>query len=337
MTRRLDIDRGYAAEGSSLAFDEEAGMTHEPGFAAETSEIQVMVGCDDGYARHLCVMLLSLFEHCTALPVRVHVMVPAGFSSRARLEQALGENAGKLTYHVLSDGPLLSLKQRYDLTAATYYRLLISDVLPPEVQRVIYLDCDMLLRGDLAGLWQMSIGSSVVGAVRDPHPPSREVLGLPDGAPYFNAGMLLIDLARWRSEAVGEAAFAFASAHPDRLTYNDQCALNWVLRGRWAELDPIWNLQTGSLARIEMGEAIYLRPLPPVAAAAQIVHFNAPGRPWLYMDEHPFKPIYQAYKERTPWSDERPIDYYTHNIIVKTLRSRAPILLPIYNKIRTYI
>ena len=204
--------------------------------AVDPAAIQVVVGCDDGYARHLAVMLLSLFAHSSTRAVQVHVMVPPSFASRARLDQAVGEHAGRLTYHVLADGAVRSLKQRHDLTAATYYRLCIGHALPPEMQRVIYLDCDMLVRCDLAELWQVPLGGMVLAAVVDPAFTEQHILGLPDGAPYFNAGVLLIDLARWREETIGAAAIGFAGAHPERLTYNDQCALNWILRDRWARL-----------------------------------------------------------------------------------------------------
>src|SRR5665647_661264 len=98
-----------------------SAATDDAGLVVDPIAMQVVVGCDDGYACHLSVMLLSLFEHSRTLPVQVHVMVPPSFASGARLEQALGENACKLIYHVLADGAVLRLKQREDLTAATYY------------------------------------------------------------------------------------------------------------------------------------------------------------------------------------------------------------------------
>jgi len=309
-------------------------LTHDANRVVDPAAMQIIVGCDDGYACHLSVMLLSLFAHSKTLPVQVHVMVPSAFASRAKLDQALGEDAGKLTYHVLEDGSVTVLKQREDITAVTYYRLLLTDVLPPSVQRVIYLDCDILLRGDLADLWGFHLDNAIVAAAIDPGFMHKHVLGLPDDAPYFNAGVLLIDLMRWRSEAIGQHALAFAAAHPDRLTFNDQCALNWVLRDRWAVLNPVWNLQTQVLTQVVNGEVRYIKPIPPIAASARVVHFNAPGRPWMYMDEHPFKPDYLAYKARTPWRRDRPVDRRPGNMIIKTLRRHAPVLLPIYRSIR---
>ncbi len=303
----------------------------------DPAAVQVVVGCDDGYARHLAVMLLSLFAYSTTPFVQVHVLVPPDFTSKAPLDHALGERADRLTYHVLADDVIRGLKQRDDLTAATYYRLLMSEALPPEVERVIYLDCDLVLRYNVAALWEIPLGDAIVGAVRDCSFIHNHILGLADDALYFNAGVLLIDLARWRSETIGQAALSFAAAYPERLSYNDQCALNWVLRGRWTPLDPVWNVQTQHLGRLTNDGLEYLRPLPAIAEAARIVHFNEPGRPWRYMDTHPFKSDYLSYKARTPWRDERPTDRYPHNMVVKMLRRHAPILLPAYLWLRRYV
>ena len=317
--------------------EQTSGRLTDTSHSFDPTAVQVVVGCDDGYARHLAVMLLSLFAHSTSSPLQVHVMVPPGFTSRTRLDETLGANAGRLTYHVLADQAVVGLTKREDLTAATYYRLLMGDVLPPDMQRVIYLDCDLMLRGDIAELWHFPLGDAIVAAVPDPGFTLHHVLGLSKDAPYFNAGVLLIDLMRWRSEAIGEKALAFATRHPDRLTYDDQCALNWVLDGCWATLDSVWNLQARMLGEVADGEIRYYNPLPPVAADARILHFNAPGRPWHYMNDHPFKPHYLSYKARTPWRGEQPVDRYPHNIIIKTLRRHAPVLLPVYLSIRRYV
>ena len=313
------------------------GTGHGGGGAAGAETIQVVVGCDDGYARHLAVMLLSLFAHSRTLPVRVHVMVSPAFASRGQLDEAMGEHAGKLTYYRVATGAVPGPVDRTDITAATYYRLLIGDVLPADLDRVIYLDCDMLVCCDVVDLWRQPLGAAVVGAVNDPGFEDHGALGIPSGSSYFNAGLLLINMKAWRGTSVGSEALAFRVAHPERITYDDQCALNWVLRGRWAKLDDVWNAQIRAFADLTGKGVRYFHPVPAAGQAARVVHFNCPGRPWMYMDEHPFKPAYLRYQAQTPWRGERPADRYPHNIIIKTLRRHAPPLLPVYNFLRKYV
>jgi len=308
----------------------------ETGF--ETGDIQVVVASDDGYARHLSVMLLSLFEHDTAGKVRVHVIVPEHFSERARLNEALGDNASRLTYRVVTQDHYPDPGFPSHMRTPTWFRCVIGSLLPRSIERVIYLDCDMIVRRDLRELWETPLGDHPAAAVRDAQFTKWHILGLPRQAGCYNTGLMLVDMARWREAAVGEAAFDFGLNHPERLTSFDQCALNIVLQGRWLELDARWNAQFGHFSDEWKGGRGYLRPLSAVAAEAWIVHFNGPGKPWQYMDSHPFKPEYLAYKARTPWREETPRDRNILNMMLKPFRPYASRRVrEIYWRVREYI
>lgn len=305
--------------------------------ALDRDAIHVVAACDDGYAQHMAVMLLSLFNHCRARAVHVHVMVPQQFTEETRLREVLGVNSDRVAFRRIAEYAVDGLKTWEGVTAVTYYRLLMTEAIAPEVMRVIYLDCDLIVRADLGELWDYPLGDSLLAAVPDVNFRHRHVLGLPEEAPYFNAGMLLIDLDRWRREAIGAAALDFAVTHSERITWGDQCALNWLLRGRWLKLNKVWNVQTPSFGRVLDGEFQFYRKVPPWTKAARIIHFTAPGKPWLYMCEHPFKQEYLAYREQTPWRTQLPSDRYPHNMIRKGLRRYAPALLPAYTALRRYV
>ena len=296
--------------------------------------IQVVAATDDFYACHLTVMLLSLFER-SASPVDVHVLVPGQFQSRDKIAGALGKYAAHLTFHAVK--PLEGLTVRKGVADATYYRLLIGDILPAALTRVIYLDSDMLICGDLSPLWQTELGDATVAAVIDPGFVQYAQLGISPSQPYFNAGMMVVDMARWRRDGVGKAALDFALSNPDRVHFDDQCALNWVLQDRWVQVPSIWNLQVFTLSESKHGHFTYPKHLRRNADGVRVVHFNSPGRPWTYMDEHPFKGDYLAFRARTPWREMRPADRFPHNMIVKTLLLYAPVLVPAYKRLRAYV
>ena len=300
----------------------------------DSSAIQIAVATDDGYACHLTVLLMSLFERSMSKPIDVHVLVPSQFQSRDKMADALGKYFARLIFHTVEVAA--GLKLRPDTSDATYYRLLMGDTLPATLSRVIYLDCDMLVCGDLTPLWETVLGEATVAAVKDAcFAPYR--LGLPPSQPYFNAGRLVVDLTRWRRDEVGKNALEFAYSNPERLTYDDQCALNWILQDRWVQLPNKWNVQAFTLGEMKHGYFIYPKRLSRAAEDVKVVHFNQPGRPWTYLDEHPFKRDYLAFRARTAWRGERPKDRYPHNVIVKTLLRYAPALIPTYKYLRTYI
>ncbi len=111
----------------------------------------------------------------------------------------------------------------------------------------MYLDADILVLDDLESLWETDLEGAVVGAVLDGLDPKlkhgdpgfEEVPRVQD---YFNSGVLLIDLGRWREERISERALELLINHPQSL-FSDQDALNIVCDGRWKKLDPRWNFQ----------------------------------------------------------------------------------------------
>jgi lipopolysaccharide biosynthesis glycosyltransferase len=180
---------------------------------------------------------------------------------------------------------------RHDAEITAYYRMFLGEALPASVDRVLFLDADLLIEGDLVKLWNQPFDGYVVQAAPDAyagrlHTPrlSRiafsEGIRFLEGTPYFNAGVLLIDLRRWRKENVVQRAVSFLWKYGDQLLYRDQDALNCSLAGRWKRLPPAWNFhelpedpdswETGDASADELREA-FLHP--------SIVHFIG-LKPW---------------------------------------------------------
>lgn len=132
--------------------------------------------------------------------------------------------------------------------------------------------------GDWEALLGLDLGGRAIGAVRDNlqwrspgrRPEVFRKLGL-GAAPYFNSGLLLIDVAAFRQQQVLERCLDFATAQGDRLVGLDQELLNAVLHGDWAELSPLWNWQyTRSSMLFEAMET------------AHLVHFIGGKKPWTH-------------------------------------------------------
>ena len=110
-----------------------------------------------------------------------------------------------------------------------------------------------------------------------------EALELPPAALYFNAGVLLMNVRRWRSERVVERAIEFLQKHGDTISWADQDALNVILCGNWGQLDPSWNVQLITVGRY--GESRYdnparLRRQRALLADPGILHYAGPHKPW---------------------------------------------------------
>jgi lipopolysaccharide biosynthesis glycosyltransferase len=188
---------------------------------------------------------------------------------------------------------------------ATYLRLLLPDMLPASAARVIYLDPDVLVRADLAQLWQIDLGSYALAAAREMYSPTvssengldgyRELSLEPD-TPYLNAGVLVIDTRRWRELQVGREAINYVRRHQPY--HQDQDGLNAVVAGRFLELHPSWNVSR-YWDRPERRRGVFAD----LAAEARILHFLGPDKPWHRRSAVPAwkRNLFFHYLERTAW------------------------------------
>jgi lipopolysaccharide biosynthesis glycosyltransferase len=294
--------------------------------------LNIVTQCDEHYAQHLSVMLLSLLEQNQNYVVNAFVMVPEDTQKRTlcKIRHSISDFSSNLHFLKMNPNLVESLKVFGHVTYATYYKLFIGEVLPQGLQKVIFLDPDIVVRGRLDELWNFCHEDSIVGAVTDSfveaNPQIKSTLGLDPGEPYFNAGVLLIDLNRWRQARVGSEAVAFAHCHADRISFADQCPLNWVLRNRWISLPESWNLQTSMVVESRYGFMDYSKVAKQRGTAARIIHFSGDSKPWHYMNNHPFKRDYLAYLSRTDWRNYRYPDYTLRNFTRRNVYRFAPFL-----------
>lgn len=303
----------------------------------EKRTINIATACDNDYAQHTVIFLKSLFAANPGISFRVFILVPPNFVHRRALERNLGYYLGRVVFLNSELLEATSLKISLQVTTATYFRLLLDRLVPKDIDRIIYMDSDILVAGPLEELWATDLTNYVIAAVIDPAVDNdhsvRERIGLPPTAHYCNAGVMLIDLCRWRSEQLGARAFTFAVDHPERITYWDQCAINHVVQGRYRELSKEWNFQSHHLRR--SGNGKYTTDALRELGTAKIVHFTGQSKPWLYLNDHPMKSLYWNLLGETDWRNYRPPDRTGRSVLIRNLENSAPILLKAVRRART--
>lgn len=292
-------------------------------FAAGCREtIAIVTACDDGYAQHAHVFVESLLSTNPEHDFRVFVLVPDGFRYAERLSQLDKHSNCRIRLIEIDTALVADIHVSEHITSAAYFRLLIDDVLPTDVERVLYFDSDIIVAGDVLPLWQIDLFENIAAAVADATPDEgREHmrrLVLTGGQTYYNAGVMLIDLGRWRAENVAHKALAFCRERTERLKYLDQCALNYVLAGDVLSLDFIWNLQNW-----HVGDATADEEPSNLLRSARIVHFTA-LKPWFERCRHPLAGMYWEFLKQTPWSDYVAPDRAPSNAVARQLRRMIP-------------
>lgn len=191
-------------------------------------------------------------------------------------------------------------------------RVWVPRVLDDSIDRVLYLDCDMICHRDLSCLWALDLGENFVAAVLDP---GTRTLGvsqsLAESAPeygydfpsdgnYFNSGLLFMNLRAWRDERVLETLERKFDYRPQR--FNDQDALNLLFQGRVVYVSPEWNLVESIYLYEEWDFALYESYGSPVHyMQPRLRHYSGEMKPdGLYVRESEAEDFYY-YLDRTVW------------------------------------
>lgn len=167
-----------------------------------------------------------------------------------------------------------------------YARLFLADLIDPQIERVLYLDCDIFVRTALDPLFFMDMEGHAIAAALQPDRMhviagrdlrARKALSMAD--PYFNSGVMLIDMRQYRQvDFVAELSSRLPAEELAKFYY-DQDMINFCFKGRILELEARWNLQNAEPAHEVLNPAI--------------VHYSANPKPWFFWSRVAFKRTYR--------------------------------------------
>lgn len=257
----------------------------------------VVFTCDQAYAMPLATALRSIAEsNRSDWPLNFHIL-SNGFTEATRdaVSRSLPAGSATIRWVPIDLQAFDGLSAWAGSTKMNYARLLVPKLFPASTQRILYLDPDILVTARLSTLWETDLEGAVIGAVLDtgvdPLLRTGNLSGrnIPTVARYFNAGVLVIDLPRWRSERISERALEYLRWNPQTF-FSDQDALNVACAGRWKPLGSTWNFQRHldyPIERIEAGS----RPA--------VVHFVATPKPWDPASLSHNSAFYEGFRSRT--------------------------------------
>jgi lipopolysaccharide biosynthesis glycosyltransferase len=277
--------------------------------------MNIVCTIDNNYIRHCAVMLRSLRNNNPDADLRVYIvhqeLDPA---SRATLVGHLSSFLPSVSFLQVEPDLLSGFPVFGHISIATYFRLLLPSVLPPILDRVLFMDCDVVVNGSLHELWTTPLGDHPLAAASDRNlPMQRQRLNMASDAPYFNAGIMLINLDLWRQEDVLKRGLAYAEKNSEKLNNWDQDVLNHLFEKRAVIVHQRWNAQSHlwGLDPTWLAEQGGLNPEEQEAHDdPAIIHFAGGGfaKPWSYRCPHPWKDRYRAVLATTPWADVSRVD-----------------------------
>ena len=263
-----------------------------------TTEIPIFFSTDDTYAPYLDVAISSLIANASKeFHYRIIVLNTGLNNSSIDKIKRHEQDAFKIDFIDISNDLekiKSKLKNVYHFSIVTYYRLFISSLFP-QYDKVIYLDCDLVVLGDISELYHTELGDNILGACPEQFVQNTEefrayaaqALAV-DPDKYVNAGVLLMNLTEFRKNKIEEEFIRLISNYEFDLLDPDQAYLNYLCFGKIRVLANGWNKE----------------PMPLVCEGKKnIVHYALYKKPWQYDDVIDGE-YFWHYAEQSPFYEE---------------------------------
>lgn len=307
--------------------------------------------CDDAYVYIAAVSIISLLENNKDVD-NIHIFIVGediSQDNRKKLYQTVGFYNRNLTILDKPDiNSLIGCKMEMHWWIENVFsRVFLAEVFKeyPDINKLIYIDCDTLVVGNLSDLWEIDledhVAAGVLEAMGNLH---KKAIGLRKQDPYFNAGMFLVDVNKWRNENYDKKASDFIRKMNGKMEYADESVLNAIAANDMKIISPKYNLTSLSIYFSANEVQVYRKPcfhyseeeIKEALGDARIIHFTSSFvdvRPWVEGSIHPYAHSWKMIKNNSMWKNQ-PIAKDNRNI-KKRIARRCAMMLPI--KIRLQV
>ena len=288
---------------------------------ARENDVPAVLAANEKYVPILGTCLKSIADHCSSSrSYKLYIFhTDIQEESQRNLKTFLESDNFSLTFvNVSLHVGKYRLRAKEHVTTETFYRFLILDLLKM-YDKVLYLDCDMIIQRDIADLYDLDLGTNLIGAALDPdftgqcngaNPATRKycdaVLKLKDCFTYFQAGVLLMNVAELNKSVTVRQLLEMAETGIYK--YSDQDILNVVCEGRALYLDMAWNLLSDCdhyrwRHVVKFAPHYILDMYENARKKPYIIHYAGFLKPWMKLHEDFGYEFWKAARE-TPFYEE---------------------------------
>lgn len=275
--------------------------------------IVVVCAADNNYAMPLAVTIRSAMENFNSSRKLLWFVMDGGITqhNKRRILKSLNSEmlaSGKCEIRwlpkpdVFDDSVVLSerLPSSQYVPNSTFYRLLLSEFLPKQFKKAIYIDCDVAVNTSLEKLWGIDVEDNYILAATNlnshtiSHPDSGllnwKELGFSPDDKKFMAGVLVINLEKWRYENLSNKALDYLANNSQYIRWHDSDILHAIIKNQWKAVDEKWNFYKERVASKEEVDNAF------------IVHFMSPSKPWIAIEKTCESDLFFHYLRMTDWS-----------------------------------
>lgn len=278
--------------------------------------MNILLSTDNNYVMPTGVLMTSISYH-NGSDVRYHILVNKEFTDKSRqsLTRVAEEFGNCIFFYTIlpemtKDLPFGRADQPTHVSIATYYRLFITEVLPADVDKILYLDGDMICRKNLSDLWNIALDGYAVGAVHDCDEDSHiRAKRLPSFMKkgYFNAGMLLINLEYWRKMECYNQFIECINKYSEYIKFHDQDVLNICFYDKCKWLPLTYNFQSSFifLPQYQADYSEIKEEIEQMKHDPAIIHYVSSSKPWNINCFFGYRGAWRFYWRKSLWKSER--------------------------------
>jgi len=269
-----------------------------------SGRVDIAMGFDARYAPHAANVMASIMRHAPGARLRF-ILLQTGVGEDVKRRTERAAKGTDFVWIEVRDEHLPAREIKGHLNRTMLFRLGLEALAPQDCRRVIYVDSDTVVLGDIRELAETDLKGRALGAVTDCYQEAdafADLWSLPRGGRYFNSGVLVIDLPQVRADKLFSRAIDFVVAHDQALLFADQDALNHVFWNASVVIEPTWNVQRFLKPREIASETApdrrwgHRRP--------QLIHYIGVEKPWMRNVWHPWAWAYWENLKRTPFVSE---------------------------------
>lgn len=258
----------------------------------------IAIAPDNNYVHHAIAMLHSLYKSNRNLNYYIHLLDSGlDFKNKIKLKLFLIKAKFKYKIYSIDNSKISNSPTSNHISIAAYNRLLISSLLSKEINKVLYLDCDLIILNDLLPLFEIQLNSNYLGAIEEVvNEDVKTRLEIKNN--YFNSGVLLINLIQWRKLNFESELIYFLNNQKEKIVSHDQDVLNYCAKGKWLKLDYKYNVthffyypEKYSHNYLNLTNDEYLD----IKSNPVIIHFTSQDKPWTLESTHPKSDLYFKY------------------------------------------
>lgn len=303
-------------------------------------KINIVLATDKNYAQHAAVTITSILCNTTQKSNIQFYIIDDNIDddNKTKLQDTVKQFNSNIIFVKIPENSLNQVFVSGGITRAAYFRLAIPNILPKTVNKVIYLDCDLIVLDDIVNLWNLDMCQKPVAATEDfgilsstSKCREKEInLNWKKEYSYFNSGVLLIDVMLWRKNNYASQLIELVQTHKFR--HHDQDALNYLFMNNWTSLPLCWNVippvfnMNLSIIKNKIMRQNALKALNNIS----IIHYAGGYKPWEYKIYKGFNEGYYEYLGKTEYKNAKmpqPNKKTNHSIIRQLLRLKWAFLI----------